>query len=112
LVDGVNLNGTPETDADIQTTLNFYPGTTTAGATPNNGAAQATTNSAYICYTPLGHSFINTSPAGNAGLFDNQLPNLNPFEVQVVRNAVGGGATVRTVLVPPNGMARLFSYVP
>ena len=49
LVDGVNLNGTPETDADIQTTFNFYPGAqSTAGATPNTGTAQATTNSAYI----------------------------------------------------------------
>jgi len=112
-VDAVNLNGTPEADADIQTTFNFYPGAkSTSGATPNTGTAQATISSAYICYTPLGHSFINTSPTGTTGLFDNQLPNLNPFEVQVRRNAVGGSATVRTVLVPPNGMARLFSFVP
>ena len=102
LIDGVNLNGRPEADADIETTLLFYTGAT---------APAATTGPAYVCYTPLGHSFVQPNPTGTVGWFDNQLPNLNPIEAQVQRLGVGGSATKRSVLIPPNGMARLFSHV-
>ncbi len=94
-IDGVNLNGTPEADADIETTFNFF----TTGATTHP-------KTAYVCYTPLGHLFVKTT-----AVFDALLPNLNPFEVAVQRLGVGGGATIRSVLVPPNGMARVFSHV-
>lgn len=94
-IDGVNLNGAPEADADIETTLNFYGPTATTSP-----------KAAYVCYTPLGHLFVNT-----AAVFDTLLPNLNPFEVVVQRLGVGGSATKRSVLVPPNGMARVFSHV-
>jgi prepilin-type N-terminal cleavage/methylation domain-containing protein len=94
-IDGVNLNGTPEADADIETTFNFY-----------GPVATTSSKAAYVCYTPLGHLFVNTTAA-----FNTLLPNLNPFEVVVQRLGVGGSATIRSVLVPPNGMARVFSHV-
>jgi prepilin-type N-terminal cleavage/methylation domain-containing protein len=95
LIDGVNLNGNPEADADIETTFNFY-----------GPAATTSPKAAYVCYTPLGHLFVNTT-----AVFNTLLPNLNPFEVVVQRLGVGGSATKRSVLVPPNGMARVFSHV-
>lgn len=98
LIDGVNLNGSQaEVTADIQTQMSFY-------ADPVNSTA-TTFNVGYLCYTPLGHSYVNLG-AGAAPLFDGQLPTITPLVMKVSRQ---GGGTLRNVLVPPNGMARLFS---
>lgn len=115
LVDGVNLNGYAENDADIETTLNVFG--------PNVASSlAATTGSAYsqlaMCFTPLGRSYLLVS--GQAGfsvqtpLFDGLQPNLSVVQVQVTRGASSSqgslsGAVVRNVLVVPNGMPRLFS---
>ncbi len=98
LVDGVNLNGTIEADADIETQAFSYPD-------PTNNTATAFA-SGFVCYTPLGRSylFFGAGPP----VFDGLLPAITPLELRVTR---AGGGNYRSVLVPPNGMARLFSHV-
>jgi len=46
LIDGVNLNGTAESDAALQTTLTFPPGTSVA------------TGELCVCFTPVGRSYV------------------------------------------------------
>jgi type II secretory pathway pseudopilin PulG len=100
-LDGVNLNGPLENDADIQTQLFVYGfGSTLAGA------RTALTGGGSICWTPLGRSYIATG-ARSATMFAGMMPTVSPLELQV-QHAKGG--TYRSVLVPPNGMARLFSH--
>lgn len=99
LLDGVNLNlAGIETTADIQTALVVYP-------SPASSDGVAFTQG-YICYTPLGHTFVTYGPTSTP-VFDAALPTVSPIEARVTR---AGGATTRSVLVPPNGMARLFSH--
>jgi prepilin-type N-terminal cleavage/methylation domain-containing protein len=97
-VDGLNLNGTIENDADIETQLNVY------------GAAANTLNVplAYLCFSPLGRTYYNAL----VPIFDGALPILTPLEFRVAR--MSGGVpvgTIRSVLLPPNGMARVFSHL-
>jgi prepilin-type N-terminal cleavage/methylation domain-containing protein len=99
LVDGVNLNGTAEARADIETQAFVYPDPT------NNTATAFLTG--YLCYTPLGRSYLYIGVIGKF-VFDGLLPTLSPLEFRVSR-ATGGN--IRSVLVPPNGMARLFSHL-
>ena len=100
LVDGVNLNGSQaEVEADIETQMLFFD-------SPANAAPTAFT-AGFLCYTPLGHSYLNLG-TGAAPLFDGQLPTITPLVMRVTRTA---GATLRDVVVPPNGMARLFSHI-
>jgi hypothetical protein len=99
LVDGLNLNGPFEVSADIRTMMFIY-------ASPLANT-QAQIQNASICWTPLGRSYIaQVAPAAN--MFDGMLPAVSPLELRVQR--VNGG-TFRSVLVPPNGMARVFSHV-
>jgi prepilin-type N-terminal cleavage/methylation domain-containing protein len=99
-LDGLNLNGALEIDADIQTQIFIY-------ASPTKSARAAVTNGiANICWTPLGRSYL-AQGAATKTMFDGQLPMTSPFELQVQR---ANGGTYRSVLVPPNGMARLFSH--
>jgi prepilin-type N-terminal cleavage/methylation domain-containing protein len=100
LVDGVNLNGNIEVRADIQTQLFIY-------TSPAANTASKITTGASICYTPLGRSYVALG-APSATMFDGQVPTISPLEVEVQRAA---GGTYRSVVVPPNGMARLFSHV-
>jgi type II secretion system protein H len=93
-IEGVNMNGSLEANAGITTTLAIYNPTKTAFT------------DGYVCYTPLGRSYVAIGQAAQP-TFDGQLPTTYPIEVQVARAA---GATIRSVLVPPNGMARLFSH--
>ncbi len=94
-VDGVNLNGTPEVDADIETTITTY------------SPAQTAFNPGYVCYTPLGRAYAS-SPTANF----TTTPNVNPIQVLVQRFAAGGSTTGgRSVIVLPNGTARIFSHV-
>jgi prepilin-type N-terminal cleavage/methylation domain-containing protein len=97
LVDGVNLNSTIEADADIETAAFYYQDATTT---------KQFTAPGYVCFTPLGRSYITfTGPP----VFDGLLPALIPLEFRVTR---AGGGNVRSVLVPPNGLARVFSHLP
>ena len=97
-VEWLTMNGSLEQHASITSTFYVYAGTSKTLFT--NG---------YICYTPLGRSYVVTGLAPVAQpTFDGQLATVNPIEVQVAR---AGGATIRSVLIPPNGMARLFSHL-
>ena len=102
LLDGVNLNAASasviEAQADIETSLWSYP-------SPGSSAAVAFATG-YICYTPLGHTFIDVS-ASATPVFNGVLPTTSPIEARVTR---AKGGTTRAVLIPPNGMARLFSH--
>jgi hypothetical protein len=98
LVDGVNLNHTTEINADIQTQAFTYPSPTSS--TP------VSFNSGFLCYTPLGRSYLFVGQA--PPVFDGQLPTVSPLEFRLTR---AGGGNIRSVLVPPNGMARLFSHL-
>jgi prepilin-type N-terminal cleavage/methylation domain-containing protein len=102
-IDGIDLNhggatSSPEISADIRTTTFVYTNPTNATAT------QFTPG--FLCYTPLGRSYFFNGVA--PPVFDGQLPTLSPLEVRVTR---AGGGNIRSVLVPPNGMARLFSHL-
>ena len=99
-LDGVNLNGALEADANIQTQIFIYLSPT------SNTRAAVTGGLANICWTPLGRSYVAQGTATKT-MFDGQLPTISPFELQVQR---ANGGTYRSVLVPPNGMARLFSH--
>jgi prepilin-type N-terminal cleavage/methylation domain-containing protein len=94
-VDSLNLNSGAENDADIETALFVY---SPAGVQPN-------VQQAFICYTPLGRAYLTT----DVPVFDGAVPSLAPLELRVTR---AGGGTIRSVLVPPSGMARIFSHVP
>src|ERR1700722_13251774 len=96
LVDSLNLNGSIEAEANIQTQLNVY--NPVGGEVPNVTAA-------YLCFTPLGRTYFTTIAPIN---FDGALPILSPLEFRVARMATATTTigTVRSVLVPPNGMAR------
>jgi prepilin-type N-terminal cleavage/methylation domain-containing protein len=99
LVDALNLNGTIEQEADIETQFLTYD--PVAGTTSNVAGG-------FLCFTPLGRTYFNQVTP----VFDGSLPTLSPLEFRVTR--MSGGVpygTIRSVLLPPNGMARVFSHV-
>ncbi|HEX3345718.1 MAG TPA: prepilin-type N-terminal cleavage/methylation domain-containing protein [Polyangiaceae bacterium] len=102
LVDSVNLNSTngnsAEVQGDIETQLLVYTSTTNSAQTPIAAG--------YICYTPLGHTYVNVGALAQP-VFDGVLPTTSAIEARVSR---ANGGTFRSVLIPPNGMARLFSH--
>jgi prepilin-type N-terminal cleavage/methylation domain-containing protein len=98
LVDGLNLNGTIEGEFDIETQLVPYAA----------GGAGAAIKQAYICFTPLGRTYFN---AAGSPTFDGMQPMVTPLEFRVQRmNGSVAVGTIRSVLLPPNGMARVFSH--
>lgn len=104
-VDGVNLNGvagSAEVDANIQTTLSYYDTAATSG--PHTGFV----GQSYMCFTPLGRSYVTIAPA-SAPWFDTMVPNVFPLEAKVQR--LGSGGINRSVLILPNGTARVFSHL-
>jgi len=102
-VDAVSLNnvaGTAEVDSNIQTTLSYYDGV---------GTHTGFTGFGYMCFTPLGRSYMSVAPAA-APWYEGMLPNLFPLEAKVQRVGAGGGAISRSVMVLPNGTARILSH--
>jgi prepilin-type N-terminal cleavage/methylation domain-containing protein len=98
-IDGLSLNGSVEANADIETKINQYD---------TSGTATQLTTAVYVCFTPLGHMFVTQS---NPVSFDGALPTVMPIEIAVARmNGVLTVGTVRSVLLPPSGMARVFSH--
>jgi prepilin-type N-terminal cleavage/methylation domain-containing protein len=103
LVDGVNLNavaGVAEVDANIQTSLYYY----------NPASGPGFTALSYMCFTPLGRSYVAINASGSTW-FDTMVPNVFPLEAKVQRVGAGGGAINRSVLILPNGTARVFSHL-
>jgi prepilin-type N-terminal cleavage/methylation domain-containing protein len=109
-VDGFTVNGLPgtaEVDANIQTVLNYYDTAATGG--PHMGFIAL----GYMCFTPLGRSYVNAAPTSTA-VFDGALPNLYPLEALVTRGVgtgTGAGAINRSVFVLPDGSSRVFSHL-
>jgi type IV fimbrial biogenesis protein FimT len=101
LIDGVNLNtgaNTLEASAQITTSMGYY-------LSPSS-ASKTTFNSGYVCFTPLGRSYLAV-PSTATPVFDGALPSTTPLEFDVTWTNSG---TTRAILLPPNGMARLFSH--
>jgi prepilin-type N-terminal cleavage/methylation domain-containing protein len=101
LIDGVNLNGPAsslETVAGIQVSMAYYLSAAVSGKTAFSAGA--------VCFTPLGRSYFPW-PQSSPPSFDGALPSTSPLEFDVTWT---NSATTRAVLVPPNGMARLFSH--
>lgn len=98
LVDSLNLNGTIEQQANIQTQMIVYDPVLGTENQPGG----------YLCFTPLGRTYYNQVTP----VFDGALPMLSPLEFRVARMA---GATpvgtIRSVLLSPSGMARVFSHI-
>jgi prepilin-type N-terminal cleavage/methylation domain-containing protein len=102
LIDSVNLNGggsSLEAQANIAASMLYY-------LSPSSSASKAFTPG-YVCFTPLGRSYFPTPPVGATPLFDGISPSITPLEFDVTWT---NSATTRAVLLPPNGMARLFSH--
>jgi prepilin-type N-terminal cleavage/methylation domain-containing protein len=97
-LDGVDLNGPPEADADIETQIYGYDAT---------GGTTTYTGTIYVCYTPVGRSYLSTS----GGPVFSGSPTTTVLEARVLRGVTNGlaGGTARSVLLGPNGMPRLFS---
>lgn len=101
---------TNPSSTDVLAGVMAQPYAYTAGNT-----AGAQFSEGYVCYTPLGHSYVNVLPAisgvpkvPTAGTPEfSGLSSLSALEIRVTRT---DGATIRSVLIPNNGMARLFSH--
>lgn len=108
-VAGVNLNtqnqsaSALEAVADIETQLYYYLSTASS--------APVAFNTGYVCFTPLGRSYASVIGA-TAPIFDGMLPSVSVIEARVLRGVHNnvGSSQIRSVLLPPNGMARLFSH--
>jgi type II secretory pathway pseudopilin PulG len=98
LVDGLTLNGAIEAQYDILSQLYTY---TSSGVT--GPVAQA-----YVCFTPLGRAYYTTAATP---IFDGMQPMTSPLEIRVERlNGALPVGTIRSVMLPPNGIARVFSH--
>jgi hypothetical protein len=98
VVDGLNLNGGVELQADIETELRVSD--PTLGVVTN-------VRSAFVCFTPLGRVYFNQAVPD----FNGALPSVAPLEFRVTRSLGGTPiGTIRSVILPPNGMARVFSH--
>jgi prepilin-type N-terminal cleavage/methylation domain-containing protein len=105
-IDGITLNnvaGTAEVDANIQTALWYYNNTT--------GGTQLNTGTEYVCFTPLGHSFIAPIPAPTTLFASSMVPNVYPLAAIVTRGGLTSGNLKRSVVLLPNGSARVFSHL-
>jgi hypothetical protein len=93
-VDGVDLNGAREKEANIFATV-YDP-------------AAAVVGDAYICFTPLGHVYYSTTNS-----FDAALPLNGVVQIWVVQKDTtlpsGFRGIQRRVVVPSSGMARMIS---
>jgi prepilin-type N-terminal cleavage/methylation domain-containing protein len=104
-VEGVDLKGPQEVDADIETQIFTYSGAVGAAA-----PAATPQTAMYICYTPIGRSFFTTATPIN---FNGLPASTSVTEVRVSRGLSNGliGATVRSVIVEPNGMPRILTKI-
>lgn len=110
LVDGVNLDGNLEVQANISSQI-----TVTSGAPPT----AAVTSSAAVCFTPGGRTYLYVgSLTGNGPQFTTSgtvTPFIGSVRVDVFRllqgqttmNAANSEGLVRSILMPSSGNARL-----
>ena len=102
LVDGAEPERRPiEQSADIETQLNVY---NPAGAVDERRRGRL--HLLHAARPRLLHG-------SRQPVFDGMLPMLSPLEFRVTRRPGGTPVgTIRSVLLPPNGMARVFSHIP
>jgi type II secretion system protein H len=76
----------------------------------DNGTTATQLTAAYVCFTPLGRSYLKTGGTITAGLFDGLGPMSQAIGIEVARRS---GSTpfglVRRVLLPPSGVTRILS---
>ena len=95
----VNLAGTFETTNNIS-----------AKIYTTSGGALAAETTAYLCFTPLGRTYLVEGGAIQLGMFNGATPMSAALQIEVSRNVAGNPTgIVRSVLVPPNGVTRLLS---
>jgi type II secretory pathway pseudopilin PulG len=99
-IDTVNLNSpSGVSSVEVLANINAVPNIYNPTKTPQSPM--------YVCYTPLGRSYVSFGPSGTPS-FGGQQATIFPIAIDVTN---GTSATTRTVLVPPNGMARIFSHL-
>jgi type IV fimbrial biogenesis protein FimT len=109
-VDGVTLNSTYETSANILSRVVLFD---------NSGVASVSSNVVAICWTPLGRTYFWTGGAGSTPQFSAAAPFLGAIAVDVARLPSGQTAIsstssqglTRRVLVPSSGNARIVSSI-
>ena len=107
-IDGVNLNNTYETQANILSRIVLYD---------NTGNPSVTGNVVALCYTPLGRAYYWQGGSGSTPTFSPGAPFLGALAIDVARLNAGqtaiSTATVigitRRVLVPSSGNTRILS---
>ena len=108
-IDGYAISSTAGS-TDVLAGITAQPIVYTTGSVTGSNFTEG-----YVCYTPLGRSYVTISPTvtGAPPLATSGLPvfsglsSVSAIEIKVTRT---DGATVRSVLIPNNGMARLFSH--
>lgn len=117
-IDGIDLNGTPETDANIWSAVIAH-GLSIPGQ--NNGpgcSGDCVVNHIDLCFTPAGRPFVSVDVAPPS--FSPASPFIGLLEVDVARllnnqtavNLANAGGLFRQIFIPPSGVARLASKVP
>ncbi len=75
-----------------------------------SSGALASENTAYLCFTPLGRTYLVDGGNIQLGMFDTAPPMSASLQIQVARTNAGAAVgLVRSVLVPPNGVTRMLS---
>jgi prepilin-type N-terminal cleavage/methylation domain-containing protein len=97
-IDGFTVN-TSANSADTLAGIMAQPYIYTASVTTKTSFVEG-----YVCYTPLGRMYVSIGAA--PPVFTGLTP-ISALEIQVSRT---DGATIRSVLLPNNGMARIFSH--
>jgi type IV fimbrial biogenesis protein FimT len=107
-IDGVNLNGVYETNANILSRVVTFS---------NVGTPTLATGVVALCFTPLGRTYFWTGSSGSPPAFSSGAPFLGTLAIDVARltsgqTAIGVGSVAgitRRVLVPSSGNARIVS---
>jgi prepilin-type N-terminal cleavage/methylation domain-containing protein len=107
-IDGVTLNGTYETNANIVSRVVTFDST---------GTPSVSANVIALCFTPLGRAYFWAGGSGGTPQFSAAAPFLGTLAIDVARlfqgqTAIGTASTVgitRRVLVPSSGNARIVS---
>ena len=107
-IDGVNLNGGYETNANIVTRVVTFD---------NAGVASMSGNMVALCFTPLGHTYYWTGSSSSPPTFTPAAPFIGTIAVDIARlfagqTVISTTATIgitRRVLIPSSGNARIVS---
>jgi len=109
-VDGVNMNGTYEGQANILSRVITFD---------NTGIASVAANMVAICWTPLGRTYFWSGGAASTPQFSAAAPFLGAIAVDVARLAHGQTSIsanstqgiTRRVIIPSSGNARILSSI-